>query len=110
MAENNIFTKVQLETPQRSTFDLSHDHKLSLKMGQLVPVWLQECMPSDKYHIKQQAMLRLMPMIAPIMHKVDVFMHTFFVPNRIIWPHWNGFIYGSEEGGRNDPNYAFPVK
>lgn len=61
-------------------------------MGELVPVNCMECIPGDRISISSEAMFRMMPMISPIMHKVDVTIHHFFVPNRIIWPGWENFI------------------
>lgn len=88
----NVFNSVSVERPKYSYFDLSYDHKLTCKMGQLIPVHVQECLPTDKFQQSSQALLRLAPMLAPIMHKVDVYMHYFFVPNRILWPNWEKFI------------------
>jgi len=100
----SIFNKIQLKRPKTSIFDLSYDHKLSLKMGYLVPVHTQECVPGDHITMSSEAMLRMMPMISPIMHKVDVYMHFFFVPNRILWKNWEKFITGGE-----DPNSVQPL-
>ena len=61
-------------------------------MGYLVPTLALECVPGDKFNISCESMVRLAPMIAPIMHRVDVTMHYFFVPNRILWPNWEKFI------------------
>lgn len=92
----SIFNKIQLKRPKRSTFDLSYDVKLSLKMGKLTPVHIQECVPGDTFRMSSEAMFRMMPMIAPIMHKVDIYQHYFFVPNRILWPNWEKFITGGQ--------------
>lgn len=88
----SVFNAVRVKKPEYSYFDLSYDHKLSCRMGRLIPVHLQECLPSDKFKMGSQALLRLAPMLNPIMHKVDVYMHYFFVPNRILWPGWEDFI------------------
>lgn len=73
-------------------FEMSYDHKLSCRMGNLVPIHLQECLPSDKFNISSEALVRLAPMLAPVMHKVDLYIHYFFVPNRIVWANWEKFI------------------
>lgn len=95
----NIFNTVKVKRPNYSTFDLSYDVKMSMKMGKLIPCHLQEVIPGDRYRIAQEAMFRMMPMIAPIMHKVDIYFHTFFVPNRILWPNWEKFITGGDDPG-----------
>lgn len=87
-----IFDKVKVELPQYSHFDLGHQNRLSLKMGQLVPVYVQEVLPTDKFKIAINAMYRLAPMLAPVMDKLDAYIHCFYVPNRIIWNNWEKFI------------------
>lgn len=94
----SIFTEIQLKKPNSNTFDLSHDKKMSLKMGQLVPMHCQEIIPGDKINMSTSHMLRLAPMISPVMHRVNIYTHFFFVPNRIIWDNWESFITGGEDG------------
>lgn len=88
----NIFNTIRVKKPQTSTFDLSHDVKLSLDMGKLVPVACMEVLPGDKWQIQSETLLRFAPMVAPLMHKVNVTTHWFFVPNRLVWPNWEKFI------------------
>lgn len=88
----NIFNSIQVERQNRNVFDLSHDVKLSMDMGWLVPILVEECVPGDKFQISCESMIRMAPMIAPVMHHVNVTMHYFFVPNRIVWPNWEKFI------------------
>lgn len=90
----NIFNSVKLTKPGRNKFDLSHDVKMSGKMGNLMPVLTQECIPGDSFSIGANSLLRFAPILAPIMHKVDVSIHYFFVPNRLTWANWEKFIVG----------------
>lgn len=103
----SIFNKIQLKKPKHSIFDLSYDHKTSFKMGYLVPIHLQECIPGDSFKMNTEAMFRLMPMISPIMHKVDIYTHSFFVPNRILWDGWEKWITGGQNPNGTMP--AFPT-
>lgn len=93
-----IFNSVSLPRPSSSTFDLSHDRKFSLNMGDLVPILCEEIVPGDKWTLSSQQMLRFAPLISPVMHEVNVFTHYFFVPNRILWKDWEKFITGGEDG------------
>jgi hypothetical protein len=88
----NLFNSVQLIKPKKNVFDLSHDFKFSGDMGNLIPILVNECVPGDNFTISCEAMVRFAPMLAPIMHRVDVSMHYFFVPNRIIWENWQDFV------------------
>lgn len=83
---------IKLSKPKKSVFDLTHDVKMSCKMGNLYPVLAMEAVPGDKFDISCESLIRMAPMIAPVMHRMDVTIHYFFVPNRIVWSNWEKFI------------------
>ena len=93
-----IFDKISINKPRKSVFDLSHERKFSMNMGELVPVLCQEVIPGDKFRINMEQLVRFMPMIAPMMHRVNVYTHFFFVPNRLVWNDWEKFITGGDKG------------
>lgn len=72
-------------------------------MGKLIPVHAMEIVPGDRVTLGSEALLRLAPLVAPVMHKVDVYQHWFFVPNRLTWSGWEDFITGKT------PSPAFPT-
>jgi hypothetical protein len=92
MGKPNLFNSVQVSKPKKNVFDLTHDVKMSGKMGQLLPVLVQECVPGDSWQIGCDSLIRFAPLIAPVMHRIDVSVHYFFVPNRIVWSNWEKFI------------------
>ena len=85
----------------RHYHNLSHEHKLTTDMGYLVPVATMEVLPGDTFIQRSTALVRLAPLVNPIMHNVDISMHHWYVPNRIIWNEWEDFITG--EDGVNMP-------
>jgi len=94
----NIFQNIKGTRPRTNVFDLSHEAKLSCNMGQLIPMYLEEIVPGDQFKVNSEIMLRLAPMLAPVMHRVNVYTHYFFVPNRLTWNEWESFITGGEAG------------
>lgn len=94
----NLFNSIKLQRPKKNVFDLTHDVKLSAEMGNLTPILTMECVPGDKFDIGCESLIRFAPMIAPVMHRMDVTMHYFFVPNRILWPNWEKFITDANSG------------
>lgn len=84
--------------PKKNKFDLSYENKLTLNMGDLVPILCEEVLPTDSWRVNSQIFLRMLALIAPVMHRVDVWTHYFFVPNRLIWDEWESFITGGEQG------------
>lgn len=96
--KQNFLNSIKVSAPKKSAFDLSHDVKLSCNMGELIPTLAMECIPGDKFHISNESLLRFQPLIAPMMHRVNVYMHYFFVPNRILWSNWETWV---TNGGNN---------
>ena len=95
----NIFNTVMFQKPKKNMFDLSHDVKLTLDMGNLVPILAMECIPGDSHTIGCESLVRFAPMISPVMHRYDVTMHYFFVPNRLLWPNWENYITNTKVDG-----------
>ena len=90
--KNNLFNSIQLTKPKSNYFDLSHDVKFTAKMGNLVPVLAMDVVPGDNIDLGCESLLRFAPLTAPVMHRFDVTVHYFFVPNRILWDNWEKFI------------------
>lgn len=67
-------------------------------MGMLYPVSLKEVLPGDTMQGSTSGLIRLSPMLAPVMHPITVRFHTWFVPNRITFPDWEPFITGGSSG------------
>jgi hypothetical protein len=95
----NLFNSIKLQKPKRNTFDLTHDIKMSGKMGNLMPCCLIEAVPGDSFTLAADTFIRFAPLIAPVMHRMDVTIHYFFVPNRILWENWEKFIVNEPTGG-----------
>lgn len=93
---DNLFQKIQLDKLPRNTFDLTHDLKMSGKIGYLYPCLVLEVLPGDNIKLGADLMTRFAPMLAPVMHRVDIFLHYFYDPNRLVFPEWEEFIVGEE--------------
>lgn len=100
---NKAFKDVAGNKPGYSVFDMSHRKTLTCDMGQLIPIFLQECVPGDYWKLGNEIVIRMQPMIAPVLHKIDAFIHYFFVPYRLLWDDWEKFITGGQDGLFNTP-------
>jgi hypothetical protein len=104
MKSRSIFGDVGALRPGRSVFNLSYEKKLTCDMGQLIPVLCEEVVPGDTFIVGNEIVVRLGPMLAPILHEINVFVHYFFVPYRLLWPgdevgpSWESFISGGKLG------------
>lgn len=94
----NIFNSIRLKKPKRNVFNLSYENKLTMNMGELVPIMCMPIVPGDKFRVNTEALVRLAPLVAPMMHRVNVYTHYFFVPNRLVWDQWEDFITKGIDG------------
>lgn len=93
-----IYNRVKNMVPGRSVFDLSYAKKFTCDMGQLIPVLLDEMVPGDHFTIGNQVLIRFQPLVAPIMHQINMYVHYFFVPYRLLWDQWEDFLTGGADG------------
>lgn len=96
--KQNLLNSIKLSKPGKNVFDLTHDVKLSCNWGELVPVLCMECLPNETHRIEPEALTRLAPMVAPVMHRMNQTFHQFFVPCRILWPDFENYIRAIQDG------------
>lgn len=107
------FTSVELKRPGRSNFDLSHEKRISSRIGKLTPVFIAETMPNDTFRASTEVLVKLAPLVAPIYHRLNLYVHYFFIPNRLLWEDWETFITGGRLGEAVEspplpPSYTIP--
>lgn len=89
---SQLFSSVKVGNTQRSTFDLSHHQVTSSDFGYLIPVCYRDMVPNDDFVVTPNIFCRLAPMASPTYGRITCRLHSFFVPYRILYPHWDAFI------------------
>lgn len=89
---------VRKMNPGYTKFNLTHAHKMSGDMGYLYPICVLPVMPGDRVNINVEAVIRFMPMIAPVLHEVYATFDFYQVPYRIVDDTFVDFITGGEDG------------
>ena len=69
---------------KRSKFSLSNYKLLSMDQGYLTPCGLLEVLPGDSIQQATSCLVRVQPLLAPMMHPVDIRIHHWFVPHRLV--------------------------
>jgi len=100
-----LFNSILAKAPQRNKFDLTHERKFTLPMGFLIPIMCKPLLPGDKWRVNHQVMMRMAPMLAPVMARVDVIIESFVVPIRLVWQDSEKFFTGGKNG---DETPVFP--
>lgn len=76
--KRNLFNSISVKAPKRNAFDLTHDHKLTGRVGELLPTLVMPVIPGDIVNLGCDNLIRFAPMIAPVMHRFDVRVEYFF--------------------------------
>lgn len=88
----SVYSQVQVPSVAMHAFDNSYDVKTTADMMQCIPVMCDEINPGEVVKISHETVIRFQPLLAPILHEVNVFLNYYFVPYRILWEDWEKFI------------------
>lgn len=95
----------------RTRFDLSHHHKTMFNAGEIIPLDWQEVYPGDTIKCNLNTAIRTVsPFVRPVIDNMFIDIYSFFVPNRLLWEHWEDFITGGPEpdSWSNPSNFRVP--
>lgn len=93
---------------RRTKFDRSHVYKTTFDAGKLIPVFVDEVLPGDTTRMSVNYFARLATPIKPIMDNIYLDWFFFFVPNRLVWEHWQNFCFEQEDPD-DSTDYVIPT-
>lgn len=93
---------------KRTKFDRSHVYKTTFDSGKLIPVFVDEVLPGDTTRMSINYFARLATPIKPIMDNIYLDWFFFFVPNRLVWEHWQNFCFEQEDPD-DHTDYVIPT-
>lgn len=93
---------------KRTKFDRSHVYKTTFNSGKLIPVFIDEVLPGDTARMSVNYFARLATPIKPIMDNIYLDWFFFFVPNRLVWEHWQNFCFEQEDPD-DSTDYVIPT-
>lgn len=79
------FDKALFKAPNFSVFDMSHDNKLNMGLGSLVPVYWKFMHPNERITTEVGNLVRMQPLNGAILQHYDITFDSFFVPTRLIF-------------------------
>uniref|UniRef100_A0AAU8AX54 Major capsid protein n=1 Tax=Dulem virus 117 TaxID=3145594 RepID=A0AAU8AX54_9VIRU len=95
MMNRNLFSHfAQLPTANisRSKFSRDSSLKTSFNVGQVIPIYFDEVLPGDTFQMKTNYVCRMQPLVSSPMDDLWLDVYYFFVPNRLVWDHWEEFM------------------
>lgn len=82
----------------RSKMTMKHSHKTTFNTGQLIPIYWREVLPGSTVKMELARITRMQTPIFPIMDNAFIDTMFFFVPNRLLWKHWEEFMGENKSG------------
>ncbi len=105
----------KIKMPARSFYDRTHDVKGDIDMGKMYPVLHEEVVPGDTFSLTSEMLIRMNPMIRPVMHEMNAYLRVFFVRNWTISDTFEEMISKGPDGEStavnpmNGANYTVAV-
>lgn len=86
--------KISVAAPELKPKDMSRNHYTTLGFGSITPVFCDEVVPRDKVNLQVSNFTRLAAMKLPNLGSIDLKLHAFYVPYRLVWNHFDNFKEG----------------
>jgi len=102
------FSQVPRADIPRSSFKRDHGYKTTFDVGNIVPFFVDECLPGDTYNVKATILARLNTPIVPIMDNMVLDTFFFAVPLRLLWDNFQKFM-GEQTNPGDSTDYAVPL-
>lgn len=103
----HLFSQIPRVNISRSKFDRSHNYKTAFDSGCLVPFFIDEVLPGDTMQLNANLFGRLATPAVPFMDNVYLETFFFFVPNRLVWEHWQNFN-GEQKKPSDSTDFIIP--
>lgn len=104
----HLFSQVPTAQIPRSKFNRSHGLKTTFDSGYLVPIFVDEVLPGDTFSMDCTLFARVATLISPIMDNMYMDTFWFFVPERLLFDHFENMC-GQQDNPTDSTDYLFPT-
>lgn len=104
----HLFSQVPTAQIPRSKFNRSHGLKTTFDSGYLVPIFVDEVLPGDTFTMDCTLFARVATLISPIMDNMYMDTFWFFVPERLLFDHFQAMC-GEQDNPADSTDYLFPT-
>lgn len=89
----NIMSQIRFSNkPSRNAFDLSHKLAFTAKAGELLPIFVKETLPGDKFKISPKWFTRTESLNTAAYTRLTEHIDFYYVPLRILWRYSDSFF------------------
>lgn len=94
---------------ERSRFKIPTGRKFTFNNGDLIPIFHMPILPGDTISMNMGELIRMQTPIFPVMDNMFIDTYFFFVPNRLIWDHFEEFMGENKDGAwAQEVEYTVP--
>lgn len=104
----HLFSQVPTAQIPRSKFNRSHGLKTTFDSGYLIPIFVDEVLPGDTFSMDCTLFARVATLISPIMDNMYIDTFWFFVPERLLFDHFENMC-GQQDNPTDSTDYLFPT-
>lgn len=109
MRSQHNFSQTPSVNVPRSTFNLSHGHKMAFDADLLVPICQPiDIIPGDTFRVTTNFFMRLATPLEPILDNLYFDTFAFFVPYRTIWVNHEKF-HGAQDDPGDSISFTIPI-
>lgn len=103
------FSKVPAVHVPRSVFSRPYERHQPNGVNYLYPFYVEEVIPGDTHTLRGRFVSRLTTPIVPFMSNLYLETFFFFVPNRLVWTHWEQFMGERKPDPDSSIDYTLPL-
>lgn len=104
-----LFNNVPNEVIHMNKYDMSFDNVFTSEAGRNIPIFNRRVLPGEKWKLSASCFTRLAPLLSPVFGKMDIYLHAFYCPNRVLSDGWEIYIKGTSDSGYNEESYDTPI-
>lgn len=101
----SIFKSVKGVRNRKNTFNLDHRFRVTASIGQIFPCFIRDCVPNSDFKVSAHNMTRMLAMLAPIMDDVELYVHFWKIPYRLLDEDFQKWIGGEIADEDYNPPY-----
>ena len=81
----SVFMDTQGLYQRRRAYNLSYRNDLTCNLGEIIPVYWQDLIPNTSWHCRVHGLVRFLPLVAPILSNIDLYVHFWLSPYRTLY-------------------------
>lgn len=92
---------------KRTQYSMTHQIATLSDLGRMTPFMIQEVAPGDTWSGVTGTLIRMSPLLNPLLFDIFIDLYMFYVPHRLVYANWEDFI---AEGPMDTPTYSIPTE